>query len=165
MRLLCQDRLALSDPETIRGLIGELAACQKPLLADAAEILPNSTAWIREVKDQYFTVETEYLPNDLLAVPLSSWRIMIVLEGASLCLTTVSLARLDSSLFGLAFPEEIVSGLGRRYYRVCALSSEPFQVSLIQPNVAMITRSPRRALCAAAPLMQTTPEPGCPRSA
>lgn len=134
MRLLRGNQLVLSECAPIGNLLEELISGQVSIEAEAAEIVPNTHVSIKSVKDNYFIVETETLPDDVLAVPLSSWRLTVALQDATLSLTTVSLARVDSRLFALMYPDEIVSGRSRRYYRVKVEGENAFQVSLQTPG-------------------------------
>jgi len=122
--------MVLTDRAHINALLTDLADSGMVLRAEAVELGMIATARVKAIKDHYFLVETNVLADEIISVPLSSWRLIVELEGASFCLTTVSLARVETKVFALLIPDEIVSGSGRRHYRVMTTGSETFQVSL-----------------------------------
>lgn len=130
MRLVQKGRLVLTDRDQIRTLLADLAADRAELVAEAAEMGAGGTVKIKTIKDNYFLAEIDRLPIDAHSVPLSSWRLIANLDGAQMCITTVSLARVDTQMFALMIPDEVVSGMGRRHYRVMAVGHENFQVLL-----------------------------------
>ncbi|MBL8064940.1 MAG: hypothetical protein JNM34_03675 [Chthonomonadaceae bacterium] len=130
MRLLRRDHLLLTDPAHILALLKDLAQSEFVIETDAAEVQGGTGIVVKAVKDTYFLVETQYPPNEAHAVPLSSWRLTVNLESSKLCMTTVSLARIDTNVFALMVPDEVVSGAGRRHYRVIMGGKESFQVAL-----------------------------------
>ena len=134
MQLIRKDRLVLSDRDHIRALLKDLSTSRTELATDAVELGIGARVKIKTIKENYFLIETDRIPNEVLSIPLSSWRLIADLEGVRLSITTVSLARVDTQMFALLIPEEIVSGNGRRHYRVMAVGHESFQITLHGEN-------------------------------
>ena len=87
MKVLRSDRLVLTDPGFIRDFISDLTESNCEITADAIEIASGTTVKVTKATDNHFEVSTDQ-DAILPSAPMASWRMIVKLDGAEICITT-----------------------------------------------------------------------------